>query len=316
MHERELPMLAGIARCIHWIEELLNILNGPILMFGAGIALVDLLTDGALTASSSLLLYAWAVSQALGVDTQLLGCFSRARRAADAQMFRSVAAWVALGGVLGYFAWQAGYVFALQQAYRVSEAAALHMAGIDGVVWLMQRAGLAVGLVALSGWTRYSAPRAEDAGDEEARLHREIELVPLRQRLREARARGFVGVARETLAAVRDAPVVPGDDAIDSAIVAADPRMSAALPDAPAGDAAPASHAVILPGGLMTGPMLRTYVRGTYGQEISDDTALALIKATPGARRLKAGVKGAPWAAPTDQVLVRARQSWEHLAAS
>src|SRR5487761_239279 len=128
----ELPMLAGIASIIHWVEELLNIVNGPLLMLGAGIALVDLLTDGALTLSAPVLLFAWAISQALGIDTQLLGCFARAR---TAQRWARVG-WLALGLVLGFAAWQAGDVFAVQQAQHISEAAALAQLGVSVSLWL------------------------------------------------------------------------------------------------------------------------------------------------------------------------------------
>lgn len=190
--ERELPMLAGIARIFHWFEELLNILNGPILMFGAGIALVDLLTDGALTASAPFFLIAWALSQALGIDTQLLGCFARARSAVDG--WRR-AGWLFLGAVLGYAAWQAGYVYAIQQSEHISESAALSRLGMSPALWLGWRAFLAVGLVALSGWTRYVAPQAATLEDERTRLQRELDLAPMRAEVRRRKAAGWRTVA-------------------------------------------------------------------------------------------------------------------------
>ena len=79
---RELPMLAGIAGIIRWVEELANLLSGPLLTLGLGITLIDLLTDGSLLARLPLLVYAWAISQAVGVDAQLVATWDRAGGAA------------------------------------------------------------------------------------------------------------------------------------------------------------------------------------------------------------------------------------------
>lgn len=192
--ERELPMLAGIAAFFRWCEELLNILNGPLLMFGAGIALVDLLTDGALTATDQALLFAWAISQALGIDLQLLACFARARMAMLRHHYWALVGWILLGIPLAVATWQAGYVYALQQSEHISEAAALAEAGMDRRTWLAWRVALAVLLVCLAGWTRYVAPRInaeQSAAEERAKLEREIEMEPLRQRLRQQQLRGL-----------------------------------------------------------------------------------------------------------------------------
>jgi AraC-like DNA-binding protein len=191
--EHELPMLAGIAAILRWTEELLNIVNGPMLLFGAGVALVDLLTDGALTVSLPILLYGWATSQALGIDTQLLGCFARARNVHGWARW----GWLVLGVILGYAAWQAGYVFAVQQAQRVSEAAALAQLHMDPALWLGWRAFLAVGLVALSGWTRYRKPAkvTRSLEDERAGIERELTLEPLRQQLRAQQVGGLRSLA-------------------------------------------------------------------------------------------------------------------------
>lgn len=194
--ERELPMLAGIAGFFRWIEELLNILNGPLLMFGAGIALVDLLTDGALTSTDPALLFAWAISQALGIDLQLLACFARARMAVLRQHYWALVGWIVLGIPLAVATWQAGYVYALQQSEHISEAAALAEAGMDRRTWLAWRVGLAVLLVCLAGWTRYVAPRInaqQSAEEERQQLERDLELEPLRQQLRAQQLRGVRG---------------------------------------------------------------------------------------------------------------------------
>jgi hypothetical protein len=69
---RELPFLGGISGLLRWLEELANTVAGPLLTAGLAIALIDLLTDGALLTTQPWLLYAWAISQAVGVDAQLV----------------------------------------------------------------------------------------------------------------------------------------------------------------------------------------------------------------------------------------------------
>src|SRR5215471_847226 len=73
----ELPLLAGIAATLRWCEELVVLLSGPLLMAGLGIGLVALLSDGALLVTAPWLVYAWAISQTVGVDGQLVGAWYR-----------------------------------------------------------------------------------------------------------------------------------------------------------------------------------------------------------------------------------------------
>ena len=77
--QHEMPLLGGIAALIRWVEELVSLLAGPLLTVGLGISLVDLLTDGALLSKVPVLQMVWAVSQAIGVDAQLVASFDRAR---------------------------------------------------------------------------------------------------------------------------------------------------------------------------------------------------------------------------------------------
>lgn len=196
-HEKELPGLAGIAAFIHWWEEFLNLVNGPVLLAGMFIALIDLLTDGKLTATQPLLLYVWAGSQALGIDGQLMGSWERVSRSHGWRLV----GWLAVGVVLGFAAWQAGYVFAVQQSEGISEAAALAQLHMPTETWLGWRMFLAVGLVALAGLTRYRAPVkvAVSLEDERAKLERELTLEPMRQRLRAQQVGGWRSVAQTAL---------------------------------------------------------------------------------------------------------------------
>jgi len=118
-------MLAGIAGLIRWIEELANLISGPLLTLGLGIALIDLLTDGSLLARLPLLLYAWAISQAVGVDAQLVATWDRARIALREHRYWHLLGLFVLGAVLAYVAWVAAQVFALQESEGVTTNVAL-----------------------------------------------------------------------------------------------------------------------------------------------------------------------------------------------
>lgn len=213
-------MLAGIAGVIRWVEELANLLSGPLLTLGLGIALIDLLTDGSLLAHMPLLLYAWAISQAVGVDAQLVATWDRARIALREHRYWSLVGLFILGAVLAYVAWVAAQVFALQESEGVTTAQALARLGFDSAIWLVQRTALSVFLVCLAGWTRYHPPAqnvALSAQEERERLEADLLLEPLRQQKRAMQLRG----ARGALDALRgkempepvETPPAPSGDA-------------------------------------------------------------------------------------------------------
>jgi hypothetical protein len=210
MKHHELPMLAGIAGLLRWIEELVNLISGPLLTVGLGIALVDLLTDGHLLTALPLLLYTWAITQAVGVDAQLVAAWDRARIALRERRYWALVGLVMLGGVLAYVAWVAAQVFALQESEGLTTAAALSRLGMDSSVWLVQRTALSVFLVCLAGWTRYHPPAPDVGADtqvERARLEASLELEPLRQRLRAQQAHGVRSVVAAAIG--KDAPDKP-----------------------------------------------------------------------------------------------------------
>src|SRR5260370_32326979 len=76
-HEHELPVLAGIAACLRWLEELVALLSGPLLMAGLGLRLVALLSHGQPLGSAPRLGYAWATSPPGAVSAQLVACRAR-----------------------------------------------------------------------------------------------------------------------------------------------------------------------------------------------------------------------------------------------
>jgi hypothetical protein len=194
----ELPLLGGIAATLRWFEELLALLSGPLLVIGLGISLTDLLTDGQLLAHQPLLLYAWAISQAIGVDAGLVGAWDKARAALRERRYWALAGLLLLGTALAYIGWIAAQVFAVQQSQGVTTAVALSQLGMDDTSWLIQRSLLSVLLVCLSGWSRYH-PQKATLDQEKAALRREAELLPLRQQVRRQKALGAVSLAKTML---------------------------------------------------------------------------------------------------------------------
>lgn len=198
----ELPMLAGIAGVFRWCEELANLMSGPLLTVGLGIALVDLLTEGKLLASVPALLFTWAISQAVGVDAQLVAMWDKAHIALREKRYGALVGLVILGAVLAYVAWIAAEVFALQESEGLTTHAALVRLGMDSASWLVQRTALSVFLVCLAGWMRYHPPApdvAADADAERTRLEASLALEPLRAQLRAQQVRGLRGVALSAL---------------------------------------------------------------------------------------------------------------------
>jgi hypothetical protein len=207
----DMPLLGGIASFLRWCESLAVIMSGPLLTFGLGVALVDLLTDGQLLATTPWLLFAWAISQAVGVDAQLVGSSFLLAHSLRARRYLAAIGYGLLVVALGYIGYIAAQVFATQESEGVTTVQALARLGLDSTSWILQRSALSVVLVILSGLLRYVAPAKQELAldDERAKLEREIELEPLRQRVRGQKAVGAAGLARQAIAAVRGAPQEP-----------------------------------------------------------------------------------------------------------
>jgi hypothetical protein len=204
--EQTLPVLGGISAFLRWCEELVVLLSGPMLLVGLGIGLVALLSDGALLVDAPWLLYAWAISQTVGVDGQLVGAWYRVSVAVSRRRWAVAFAFVLLGLLLAYVGYVAALVFATQQAYHLSTAQALARLGMDATSWLWQRAAVSVLLVCLSGYLRYRAPRKEAPASLEERkraIEEQMELDALKARQRAQQAQGAIGLARGMAQAAR-----------------------------------------------------------------------------------------------------------------
>jgi hypothetical protein len=192
----ELPLLAGIAAFLRRLEELIVLVSGPLLMAGLGIGLAALLSDGALLVTAPWLVYAWAISQTVGVDGQLVGAWYRMSLAVGRRRVGVAIAYLLLGLLLAYVAYVAALVFAMQQAYHLTTAQALARLGMNATSWLWQRSAVSVLLVCLSGYLRYRAPRkpAQTLEERKRAIAEQMELEALKQQRRAQQAQGAIGV--------------------------------------------------------------------------------------------------------------------------
>src|SRR5215469_13227720 len=207
-YEAELPLLGWVAGFLRCLEELIVLVSGPLLMAGLGIGLVALLSDGALLLTAPWLLYAWAISQTVGVDGQLVGAWYRVSVAIARRRWGAAFAFAALGALLAYVAYIAALVFATQQTFGLTTAQSLARLGMNSTSWLWQRSAISVLLVCLSGYLRYRAPRKQTLSLEERKraIEEQMELDALRAQHRAQQAQGAIGIVRGMAEAARGAP--------------------------------------------------------------------------------------------------------------
>jgi hypothetical protein len=256
-YESELPLLGWVAGLLRWLEELIVLVSGPLLMAGLGIGLVALLSDGALLLTAPWLLYAWAISQTVGVDGQLVGAWYRVSVAIARRRWGAAFAFAALGALLAYVAYIAALVFATQQAYGLPTADALARLGMNSTSWLWQRSGVSVLLVCLSGYLRYRAPRkqVQSLEDRKRAIEEQMELDALRAKQHAQQAQGAIGIMRGMAQAARGTPSV---EASEPASAASRSGREPGMADPPeskeqevnAAAAAPLSELVPVPSGL------------------------------------------------------------------
>jgi hypothetical protein len=186
--QHDLPMLAGIAGVLRWIEELIVIISAPLLMFGLIVALIDLLTDGSLSLAVPWLIYGWAISQAIGVEANMSGSVFKLRMAWKSGQGVAVVGYFVLAVSLGGVAVVAGYAYAFHQSQGVAIPQTLRDLGINAASWTLVRSVLSVVLVAVSALLRYTPAADDQAKNERQRLLNDIELEPLRAQALAAKA--------------------------------------------------------------------------------------------------------------------------------
>ncbi|HEX8982374.1 MAG TPA: hypothetical protein VF792_06385 [Ktedonobacterales bacterium] len=223
--QMHLPVLGAISGFLRWIEELIVLLSGPMLTAGLLIGLVSLLSDGRLLLTMPWLLYAWAISQAVGVDGQLVGAWFRVSVVLSSSTLSwgrkllAVAALVTLGLTLAYVAYVAALIFSMQQGYGLTVAQALARLGMDSATWLWQRAAISVFLVCLSGASRYRKKPVDrrNLAEKTRAIEEQMALDALKQRQQAQRLRGMVGAVRGAVTAATASDSAESSDETDVA---------------------------------------------------------------------------------------------------
>lgn len=150
--------LAG--RLTDWVttfEDVLHIVSGPFLAAGALIATSFIFTDGAIDRSGAVgttLLIFWSVTQAIGLDFQVLSLGYKSINAARSGKWGVCAFLILLAGVLGFVGVQTHAVFGFVSSNSASIPAAMHAMGIDQRILLWERAGLSFLLTFIAGAMR------------------------------------------------------------------------------------------------------------------------------------------------------------------
>jgi hypothetical protein len=196
-----LPGLAFLSACWRWVEQFILILSIPMLIFGATVTVVDLLTDGATTLAAPWLVIAWAISQGLGIESNISGSIHKARAAFERGSWVVMGLYTLLALSLGSVIVLAGYVYSYHQTRGIPIAQSLSDLGIDPATWVMSRSVLAFVLIAVSVLTHHTGKK--NAASEAQRLREEIALAPLRA---QANAAKIIGVRSVMQAAVKGTP--------------------------------------------------------------------------------------------------------------
>lgn len=295
----ELLLLGGIGTGLRWLEELVALVSGPMLTAGLAIALVDLFTDGKLLTSQPTLLYAWAISQALGVDGQLVGAAVKSGRAMRARRWGLALAYFPLIAGLSYVAYLAANVFATQQALGLTTQQALARLGMDGTSWITWRTAIAVALVIISGFLRYDpAKKAQESAEEIAdRHHREEQDAAHKAKMRALTAGGLGAALHAATKSARGEAITPETE---GTMTQESPAAGFGEPGSPS-QALRVKRAALtavngVPNGVWIWSHLQQYARAKWGVELTDDAAKEHVKSVPSASRL-AGVTGQPYGA-------------------
>jgi hypothetical protein len=313
---RDDPVLAAIARALTWLEDLISLLSGPFLTVGAGIALIALLTDGAVLVTDPWLINAYGISQAVGVDGMLLGSAFLLARAWSQRNVLGVIGNGILVILLGYVVYLGGFIFNFSQTFHVPNAQAFADLNITPTNWLWQRTAVGVFLVILSGLRRYIPKQPVNVAERLADLDAQAQIAARERELAAERLAGWRRVAQRALARPVDPPPdpTPPDGPSPPGEVDEQPSENPAevapqpLPVGAGvgGDPVPA---------LMTTVQLRDYARKIFHHQITTEEAVTIVKGVPGAERLANGKPGQPWAAPREAVIARLHAMYDTSAA-
>lgn len=308
-----IPQIAGF---FSWVESCISILSGWFILFGQAIALVALLTDGAIIASDPWLLNFYGISQAVGVDFMLIGSAYLLARAAKQWNWPAMISNGILVAALGYVAYISGYIFNYIHTFSVSTTAALGALGLDRPTWTAERTGIGVLLVILSGFRRYIPKVAVNVSVQIQAIQDKAQIDAAKRAAQAQNLGGFLQVARQTIAVARGVPTQPSEvveqpaESIAPETEQVAPGASAAVSAGPQEDVLEAN---LEEEGFMTTKEVQDYAAKVLHRTISDQEALVLVKNTVGARRRSGGTSGQPWEAPRVALISKVHGVYEQV---
>jgi uncharacterized membrane protein YjfL (UPF0719 family) len=231
--EERLPLIPLLVSFLRWIEELIVALSGYGIVFALAVGVIDLLTDGQLTAQAPWVDYAYAISFAGAIAGQIIGLASRSSRSfSQGQGVRGVA-YTLLVLLLAFTEYQASVIFGFHKAFGTPVVDSLQQLGINQSQFIQLRAGVGVFLAVLSGYLRYQPKRRKTIAQlqKEADYQRQVDAITAQNRA--ANVKNLAGLAgnlgQGVRAAVRNATAATTDEPAAAASVAMPPP-----PEAPA----------------------------------------------------------------------------------
>ncbi len=143
-----------LAGTLRFLEDVVNVLSGPLISLGFILTVMDLLSGNGITSRLPWMTLVWAGCIATGVDAQLVATSDRFRRACLERRWGTLLPLLAIGILLCHVAFIGAVAYGLQESLHIGEAQALGMFGLTPVAFQIERAVLTVSLVVYSGMTR------------------------------------------------------------------------------------------------------------------------------------------------------------------
>jgi hypothetical protein len=202
-------VLRGLATAIRFVEDLNGILSSVFISLALILAVMSLITGGALLQAVPWSLWIWAGALAVGVEATLVSAFDRTHQAWIEARKLAAAAWATLGIMLAIVSFCAVTAFTLSQSLHIDEATALRMMGLSPLAFDLGRSLITVLLACIAGLAR---PRKKPVThqDRMRELQEAIAIEPLKQQLESLRTRGK---ARRTPPTPPQLPTGPGTPA-------------------------------------------------------------------------------------------------------
>lgn len=188
-HDKLETVLRGLATGIRFVEDLNSILSSVFISLALILAVMSLITGGALLEALPWTLWIWAGALAVGVEATLVSAFDKAHQSWIERRRLVAFSWAVLGVLLAIVGFVAVAAFTVQQSLHITEAEALRMMGLSPLGFDIGRSLITVLLACIAGLAR---PRKQVVTHEDRKreLREAIEIEPLKRQLDVLRSGG------------------------------------------------------------------------------------------------------------------------------